>query len=670
MKWLLSELQRRQVTRIIASYIVAGWILLQVAATLENALALPGWFDTSVLMLLVIGFPIAVILSWMFDLTPEGIHRTIGFGDGVPAAPRPVDWMLITMLTVVGIAATALLLMPRSSNHATLGKSIAILPFENRSQSKDDSEYGDWLSELISSLLGKANGLRVISQTSASVFKGKAVALPEMARQLGVSLIVEGSVRSEGEDIVISAQLIDAATDTQVWRSIYQRKTANALGVQTEVATKVAAAIADMLKIRISPEEQDALTPTSEPAAYANYREALKLFRTGSDANMRAAQKLLGDVVEQDPSFATAWALLARVHSYIYFNGSDATESRRTAAETALAQAVTLRPALADVMLADAYYQYWVERDFDGARQKFEALSAKWPSNADVLSALASIARRQGRWEDSRSFFQRAVAHDPLHASRRLKSAETLFAMRDFDGALKELDISLGYWPDAPRNVPFIAKKALVFLASGRLDEAKALLTGLKLQPDGELVAPLMYQAMLRHDYGETINLLQDLLKQDEAAGSVGRTSIDLNLDLGDLRRLSGDKSGARENYRRAIDKLRVELDRQPDSADIQSYLALAHSGLGERGPATKYAALAVKNVPLTKDAFSGAYYLDVQARVFSRLGDRNAAIEAIGTLLKSPAPFPLTPTILRFDPDFDRLRGDARFKAFLAEPH
>jgi len=175
-------------------------------------------------------------------------------------------------------------------------------------------------------------------------------------------------------------------------------------------------------------------------------------------------------------------------------------------------------------------------------------------------------------------------------------------------------------------------------------------------------------RAILARDYGDTIILLQDLLKRDEAEGSVGRTSIELNLDLGDLHRLAGDKAGARKNYEDAISELRAELNRQPDSADIQSYLALAYSGLGERTKATKYAALAVKNLPVSKDAFSGAYYLDVQAHVLSRVGDKGDAIAALTTLMKSPAPYPLTPAQLRLDPDFDRLRNDARFKALLAQ--
>ncbi|MEQ1756121.1 MAG: hypothetical protein ABL973_18510 [Micropepsaceae bacterium] len=666
MKWLLSELQRRQVTRVAASYVVASWIMLQVAASLENALMLPAWFDTAVLYLLILGFPAAITVSWMFELTPEGIKRTVGFGDGEPAKPRVTDWILVAMVIIVSVVAGVMTLSPRVSDLAPGDRSIAILPFENRSQIKDDSEYGDWLSELISSLLGKASNLRVISQTSASVFKGKAVALPEIARQLGVSLIIEGSVRSEGDDMVISAQLINAATDTQVWAEVYERKTDNALGVQSEVAARVAVAVAAALDVTIASGEQQALNPTAKPKAFEAYQKALKLYRTTTEANVRSAQRLLNDAVETDPDFALAWALLSRVHSYFYFNRTDATEGRRGAAGQALAQALRLKPDLAEVLLADAYFEYWVKRDYEGARSRFETLSMKWPNNADVLTALASITRRQGRWGESKNYFERAIAIDPLRPGRRVKAAELAFATRDFTGALHQLDASLEYWPEAPDKLPFIAKKALIYQALGRLDDATVLLEGLDPQPDGELVEPIVIQAILRRQYDDAIPLLVSLLKRDEAEGSVGRTSVDLNLYLGNLRRLSGDAKGARANYRQALDELRMDLAKQPENADVHSYLALVYCGLGDRAQATKFAALAVKTVPVAKDALSGAYYLDVQARVWARLGDRNAAIAAIESLMKLPAPLPLTPALLRLDPDFDKLRSDLRFKALL----
>jgi TolB-like protein/class 3 adenylate cyclase len=580
---------------------------------------------------------------------------------------RATHWMLIAALVaaVAAVLAAMTLTSPVTEVKAA-DRSIAILPFEDRSPRASDTEYGDWLSELISGLLGKASDLRVISQTSASVFKGKAVALPDIAKQLGVVLVVEGSVRSEGDDVVISAQLINAATDTQIWTDIYKRKTENALSVQSEVAGKVAAAIAGALNVTISQMEQQALNPTTNADAFESYAKALKLYRTTTEANVRAAQGLLNDAIKQDDDFALAWALLSRVHSYLYFNRSDATEGRRAAAKEALDQALRRKPDLAEVLLADAYFEYWVKRDYEGARSRFETLSAKWPNNADVLTALASITRRQGHWDESKTYFERAVTIDPLRPGRRVKAAEAHFATRDFDGALRQLDASLQYWPEAPDNLPFIAKKASIYQALGQLDDADALLRGLDPQPDGDLVEPIVIQALLRRAPDGAIVLVENLLKRDQAEGSIGRTSIDLNLYLGNLRRLAGDAKGAKISYGEALDELRLELAKQPENADIHSYLALAYSGLGDRAQAMKYAALAVKAVPVEKDALSGVYYLDVQARVWARLGDRKAAIPAIEALMKQPAPLPLTPALLSLDPDFDKLRTDARFKALL----
>jgi len=597
---------------------------------------------------------------------PAAVRRTIR-RLGLWPKLRAAHWMLLAALVAgVAVVLAAVTFTSPVTEVKAADRSIAILPFENRSPSQNDSGYGDWLSELISSLLGKSSDLRVISQTSASVFKGKAVALPDIAKQLGVVMVVEGSVRSEADDIVISAQLITAATDTQVWADIYKRKTDNALSVQSEVAGRVATAIAGAMDVTISQIEQQALNPTTNTAAFESYAKALKLYRTTTEANVRAAQTLLTDAVAQDDDFALAWALLSRVHSYLYFNRSDATEGRRAAAKEALGQALRRKPDLAEVMLADAYYEYWVKRDYEGARGRFEKLSATWPNNADVLTALASITRRQGRWDDSKIYFERAVAIDPLRPGRRVKAAEAYVATRDFDGALKQLDASLQYWPKAPDNIPFIAKKATVYQAQGRLDDADALLSDLNPQPDGDLVEPIVIQALLRRKPDNAIRLLEDFLKRDQAAGSPGRSSIDLNLYLGNLRHLAGDARGAKINYAEALDELRLELTKQPESADIHSYLALAYCGLGDRTQAVRYAALAVTAVPIEKDALSGAYYLDIQARVWSRLGDRDAAIPAIETLMKVPAPSPLTPTLLNLDPDFDKLRTDARFKALL----
>lgn len=602
-------------------------------------------------------------------VAPAGIVRgPMGSGSRFPVRLSARSWFLVAGVSAAVAIGAVVALTSRTNAPAPADKSIAILPFENRSPRSDDAEYGDWLSELIGSLLGKSSDLKVISQSSASAFKGKQVGLPDIAEQLGVALVLEGSVRSEDDDIVIRAQLINAATDTQLWADVYPRKNDDALAVQSEVAAKVVAGVADALKVTIAEAERQALTPTKKPEAYAAYREAVKLYRTSVEADVRRAQQRLESAVALDPGFAAAWALSARVHSYLYFNRTDATEGRRAAAEQALAEANRLKPELAEVMLAGAYFEYWVKRDFEGARLRFEQLSAKWPSNADVLTALASITRRQGRWDESKTYFERAVAIDPFHAGRRLSAANLRLATRDFEGALRQLDAAMKELPREINRLPFVAEKARVYQAQGRLDEAAKLLEGLAPEPDGDVVEPLVAQALLRRRPETAIGPLETLLQRDEAQGSVGRASIDLNLYLGQLRRLAGDPAGARANDREALDELKVELAKQPNNADVHSYLALAYSGLGDRANAMKHAALAVATVPVAKDALSGAYYLDIQARTLARLGDRNAAIPAIEALMKRPAPMPLTPALLRLDPDFDKLRADARFKALVAE--
>ncbi len=577
-----------------------------------------------------------------------------------------------TLFAALAVAALALIAALVSfawrSAPVPANKSIAILPFEDRSQSKTDSEYGDWLSELVNGLLGKASDLKVIAHTSASAFKGKAMQVPDIARQLGVAMVLEGSVRSVGQDVVIRAGLVDAATNTQLWSDQYERRNENELAVQSEVAAKIADSVANALQVTLAQSERQALTPQTNPEAFEAYLTAVKLYRTSAEPNVRSAQQQLNKAVELDPSFTAAWALLSRVHSFLYFNGSEATEGRRAAAKEALDKALAQNRDLAEVMLADAYFEYWVKRDYDGARQKFEKLIAKWPSNANVLSALAAITRRQGKWDESKTYFERAVAIDPLHAGRRLYAASLSLATRDFDGALSQLDTAIATFPDESDKLPFIAKKGLIHQLRGDLDSAAKLLEGMNPAPDGDLVEPIVLQALVRRQPKDAIALLETLQNRDEAEGSPGRTSIDLNLYLGNLRRLAGDTAGARRNDQAALDELKVELAKQPDNADIHSYLAQAYSGLGDRANATKHAAIAVQTVPITKDALSGAYYLDIQARVWARLGDNNAAIPAIEALLKRPAPTPLTPAVLSLDPDFDKLRADARFKALIGE--
>ena len=682
----IAELKRRNVLRMAGLYLVGAWLVVQVSATLLPVFDAPSWSMKAAVAIMAIGFIPALIFAWVFELTPEGLQRESEVersGSIAPDTGRNIDRaiIIVLVLAIVMFAVDRFVFAPRREaaqaealraemlgGQQTDALSIAVLPFEDRSGNPSDADYGDWLSELIGNQLGKAPSLRVIAQSSAATFKGQALALPEIGRKLGVRYVLEGTVRSAADGIAISAKLIEVATGTQVWTEVYQRKQGRALAVQSELADAVANAVAGRLNATIDRAERQAPTPATSQAVLEAYLAAQRLYRKGGATNVREAQRLLQTAVELDDGFAAAWALLARAHSYLFFNASEATDARRAAAQQALAKATSMAPELVEVMLADAYHQYWVVQDYDGARSRFDALSAKWPSNSDVLVALASITRRQGRWDESKGYFERAIALDPLRAIRRRHFIELFIARRDFAGARQQIDLALANWPGAPENLPFIAMQVAIAHAEGRMDEAARLLD----RPAAELEGPFFEQsvehAMLSRRPAVAIGLVETALTRAAADGTSGLRSSELHVTLGYLRGIAGDAAGARRALREALEEANAALAKQADDAEAHAYAALAHAGLGDRANAAQHAAQAVAAAPIAKDALAGAYYLDMQAKVLSYLGDRDAAIPIIDGLMRIPAPSPITPAFLRLHPAFDALRDDPRFEALMAE--
>jgi TolB-like protein len=660
-----AELRRRNVYKVAVAYAIVGWLLVQVATQVFPFFEIPNWAVRLIVLAIVIGFPIALVIAWAFELTPEGLKRTEDVDLAQQSRTKSHAWIYIVI--VGALLSVGLFLLGRygfrekiSASNQLPAKSIAVLPFENLSRDPDNAYFATGIQDEILTRIAKIGALKVISRGSTQHYSARPDKLSEIARQLAVANVLEGSVQRTGDQVHINVQLIRAATDEHLWGESYDRKLENIFGVEAEVATSVAEA----LKAKLTGEEQRALEqkPTNNLQAYDAYLRGITLWREDNYFTRVKATSPLEEAVRLDPNFALAWAFLTRVNSFLY----DGTRDRRAAAESSLATALRLQPDLSETKLAHAFYQYWVLSDYESARQSFEQLRTKLPNSADIPEALGMIARRQGRWNESRAYTDQAIWLNPQDRLLRHEAGTVRQATRDFPAALRTYEEALSIWPDEPA---LIDGKAQVYQALGELDQADVLLE--KLRPIAESphgVEAICYQATLRRRFGGAISLLQTCLDQASSLSPLVRTAY--RQHLADLQRLSGNVAAANLYYSRVRDEYEQGLKEQPANDWMLSQLAYAYAGLGDLQHALTLADRAINLTPISKDAADGPLLEEMRARIAARFGRSDLAIPILQHLLKTPysGTPPLTPALLRLDPDFDPLRGDPRFQKLCEE--
>ena len=677
---LLEELKRRNVFRVAGLYLVGAWLTTQIASTVLPMFGAPEWLPRSIVILLAIGFVPTLIFSWVYELTPEGLKRdadvplehSIGHVTG-----RRIDRAIIVMLLLAlgYFAADKFVLAPRrgadtaGSASASAGdKSIAVLPFENLSDEKSNGYFAEGIQDEILTRLAKIGALRVISRTSTQQYASKPGNLAEIARQLGVANIVEGSVQKAGDAVRVNVQLIRAASDTHLWAEIYDRRLDNLFSVQSEVA----GAIAQQLQATLSGAEQKALaTPqTTNAQAYDAWLRALVYDnRAGEDpAGVELAIAQLNEATRLDPAFAAAWARLSRTHGSQYFQQYDHSEARKQAAKAALDHAASLAPDGADTRVAAGYYQYWIERDYAAAIRTFSAIEAQQPNNVEAVQALGFIARRQGRPVDALRYMDHAVALDPRNIFLITEAAWTHGQARDHDGVLKLVEAGLNIRPD---DGNLLATKATQLQSLGRLDEAGRVLAAMKLDGSvSQAVYATAAQARLTRDYLPTAARLQAMLDRIDAAPATAPPPTivaSYAVAIGNLQHRGGDEAAAKKNLERGRDMLEAVLHNEPQNFLAQLPLATALGLLGERDAALRTIDAAIEQTPASKDALYGPLLEEGGARLRARFGQRDEPLATLARLLKlAYAGQGLSPAQMRLDPDWDPLRDDPRFQALV----
>jgi non-specific serine/threonine protein kinase len=585
----------------------------------------------------------------------------------VSEVKRPKRALLVTLVTtVLATVAVACFFFFGARASSANEKSIAVLPFENLSEDKSNAYFADGIQDEILTRLSKIADLKVISRTSTQRYKKTHQKPSEIAKQLGVANLLEGSVQKTNDLVRVNVQLIRAANDSHLWAETFDRKLTDIFSVESDVAK----AIADQLRAKLTGQEEEVIAarPTNNPQAYDAYLRGLAYtLKTGnSPANTLGAQKYLKEAVQLDPKFALAWALLSYVDALGYLTLSlQPTEALREETGQAAETALALQPNLGEAILAKGYYYYACLKDNEAAVHYFEQARQFLPNSSQIPESLAYVARRRGQWEQSEMFFNEAERLDPRNASLLTQHAQSYMLCRRFPEALRKFDQVLDVIPD---DVDTLAQQAGIAQAQGDLMRAGALLAPLNPSADDTGALEIqVYQAILERHPAEMIARLQEVLATPDPA--LGYNNGELRFWLGWAQDVGGDHAAARESWRQARIELEPFLKEQPDNYELIGDLALIVMGLGDKTAAFALAEQGMKLLPLEKDAVDGPAPIEVFARVAAQLGEPDRAIAALQKLLSIPSEgalasrVPLTPALLRLDPMFDPLRRDQRFQ-------
>src|SRR5881398_281588 len=661
MNGFFEEVKRRKVYRVAAAYIIAAGGIIQLASAAFPAWELPNWALRLVIVLLLVGFPIALILAWAFDVTPQGIQATPELA--VPRTHRRRNVIMLVATGVILSAVAGFFLLPRISSAHKIDKSIAVLPFENLSDEKENAYFADGIQDDVLTNLSKIGDLKVISRTSVMPYRGKASNLREIGKTLGVGNILEGSVRRSGNRVRINVQLINAANDEHIWAEDYDRDLTDVLAIQTDLAKK----ITGELQAKLSPEEKAQMErkPTENGEAYLAFVQAQNLQCAVEDFDkLKQSEQLYERAVQLDPSFALAFARYSQLESWIVHN-FDRTSERREKARTFAERALRLQPDLPEAHLAVGFSYYYGDNNFDAALREFEIAQRGLPNESEVYLAIGAIQRRQGKWAESTANLERAVSLNPKDPWPLQNLTFNYQVLRDFPKANQTIDRALALNPKALGA--WEVKSKLAIFEKGDFSLAEKAFEALKSVPTTneqklKIASDRADVFLLERKYREGLDQAESL-PDDQLSAFPGHFWSKYYL-IGFARRALHDEPGARVAFLKAKTAAEEKLKRNPDSEEAHLNLAKVLACLGERDSALAEAQRATELLPETKDAFGGPEIMEGVAQVHAILGENDRAIEILDGLLSRPSA--VTAQGLKINPIWDSLRTDPRFQGLL----
>ncbi len=660
MNGFFEEVKRRKVYRVAAAYVIAAGGIIQLASAAFPAWELPNWALRFVIVLLLIGFPIALTLAWAFDVTAQGIKTT---PTALPGTHRRRNVIMLVATGVIVSAVAGFFLLPRASARK-IDKSIAVLPFENLSDDKENAYFADGIQDDVLTNLSKIGDLKVISRTSVMAYRGLTPNIREIGKTLGVSSILEGSVRRIGNRVRVNVQLINASNDEHMWAEDYDRDLTDVFAIQTDLAQK----IVGELQAKLSPTEKALMErkPTENGEAYLAFVQAHDLQCAVEDTGkLKQSEQLYARAIELDPKFALALARYSQLQSWL-FHTVEPTRERRQKARTLAERALQLQPDLPEAHLAVGYSYYYGDNNYDAALREFEIAQRGLPNESDAYLAIGAIQRRQGKWAESTANLEKAVSLNPKDVSLLQNLTFNYAMLRNYDVAYKTIERALALDPNALE--PLEVKSKLAIAEKGDFSVAEKAFEAVKSVPmtneqKAKIASERANVFLLERKYEEGLREAESL-PDDVLHAAFEQHLSDKYYLIGFARKALQDNAGARAAFLKAKDLLEAQLKQSPDLADMHIQLAKVLAYLGEKDAALAETRRATELLPESKDAFGGPEITAGVAEVHTILGDNDRAIEILDGLLSRPSA--VTVQGLKINPIWDPLRDDPRFQALL----